>query len=281
MGNSLANHCDIRMLRTNFFVNSIGCLEKEDSILAIKTFIELNDVSLVYEKQDLQNNNIRSRFISIISNKKIKNENIASLNHINLIINEGDRVGIIGSNGSGKTTLLKMISNILYPSSGEIKISGKVSSIFDPSLGMDPEASGFENIIIRCKLLGLNKSQISVKLTEISEFSELGDALHYPIKTYSAGMAMRLAFSIATAVEPEILVMDEWLSAGDARFVNKALEKMKSLVMQSRILLLASHSETIILEWCNRLIWLEGGKIIEDGAPEKVLENYRSFSAMN
>jgi lipopolysaccharide transport system ATP-binding protein len=252
-------------------------MEKKDSFLAMK-FIKIKNVSLEYQKKNLQNNNIRSKLISIFSKKKLQNENIASLKNINLTINEGERVGFIGSNGSGKTTLLKIVSDIIYPTRGEVIVCGKVSSIFDPSLGMDPEASGIENIIIRCKLLGLNNDQIRKKLVEISEFSELENSLNHPIKTYSAGMTVRLAFSIATAVEPEILVMDEWLSAGDARFVNKALEKMKHLVMKSSILLLASHSETILLEWCNRLIWIEGGEIIEDGSTEKVLTSYRAFS---
>lgn len=194
---------------------------------------------------------------------------------VTLSIGEGERVGLIGTNGSGKSTLLKVLAGILTPTDGELQVGGSVNSIFDPALGMDAEASGLENIRIRCMLMRVPTSQIDQKCAEIADFSELGVALRRPIKTYSAGMAVRLAFSIATAVEPEILVMDEWLSAGDARFVSKALKRMESLVQASRMLILASHSEDILTNWCTRLLWFEDGKLIEDGFPAEVLSKYR------
>lgn len=249
--------------------------------------INANELSVVYGGHDRSSANIRSYIINLIRNNSNTSEESSSysevraLDGINVQITEGERVGLIGVNGSGKTTLLKVLAGVLYPTGGSLNIEGKVNSIFDPALGMDPEASGYENITIRCMFLGLSKAEIAIKKKEIADFSELGNALNRPIKTYSAGMSMRLAFSIATSVEPEILIMDEWLSAGDARFVNKALEKMKSLVLASRILVLASHSENVLTEWCNRVIWIDSGKIRADGDPSDTLKLYREYAEAN
>jgi ABC-type polysaccharide/polyol phosphate transport system ATPase subunit len=203
---------------------------------------------------------------------------VHALSDLSITIREGERVGLVGTNGSGKTTLLKVLADILYPTAGSVEVAGKVNAIFDPALGMDPEASGLENILIRCMLLGIPTRGMDQKVEQIADFSELGEALRRPLKSYSSGMAMRLAFAVATSIEPEILVMDEWLSAVDARFVSKAFKKMESLMISSRILVIASHSEHVLTEWCSRLLWMQSGKVILDGKPKEVWEEYRRYT---
>jgi lipopolysaccharide transport system ATP-binding protein len=248
----------------------------------MNSFIHLRDISVTYPFRDPAYDSLRGKFVRILK-KNVDSVHdaeldVKALKSVNLDISEGERVGLIGSNGSGKSTLLKVLAGVLYPTEGEMLLKGSVNSIFDPALGMDPEASGLENIRIRCMLMRVPVERLDDKCTEIAAFSELGAALRRPIKTYSAGMSVRLAFSIATAVEPEILVMDEWLSAGDARFVSKALKRMEVLVRASRMLVLASHSEDILTNWCTRLIWFENGELLEDGLPNQILRNYRKYS---
>lgn len=250
----------------------------------MSTFIKLENISISYARQGVDSNNLKRhllKYLTLNQYKPVQEDliSVSALKDISLNIYEGERVGLIGINGSGKTTLLKVLAHILYPTRGEMTIHGKINSIFDPSLGMDPFASGVENIKIRCMLLGIKDEDIPEKTVEIIKFSDLGNAVYRPLKTYSAGMAMRLAFSIATCIKPEILVMDEWLSAGDAKFVSKALDKMRTLIDHSRILVLASHSEDILTKWCNRVIWLENGLIIKDGAPASVLQEYNNYIA--
>ena len=244
--------------------------------------VNLRDLTVTYAFRDPAIDSLRSKIASLIrgNNRPVQDESldVRALRGVTLSIGEGERVGLIGANGSGKSTLLKVLAGVLYPTSGAVEIHGRVNAIFDPGLGMDPEASGLENIRIRCMLMRVPAKQLDAKCSEIAEFSELGTALRRPIKTYSAGMSVRLAFSIATAVEPEILVMDEWLSAGDARFVSKALTRMESLVRASRMLVLASHSEDILTNWCTRLLWFNDGRLLEDGPPTTVLARYKQHS---
>lgn len=244
--------------------------------------ISLRDIAVTYPFRDPAIDSLRGKVAAFVRGRSapIHDEalDVRALKGVSLHIGEGERVGLIGTNGSGKSTLLKVLAGVLYPSSGEMIIRGRVNAIFDPALGMDAEASGLENIRIRCMLMRVAPASLDAKCAEIAEFSELGVALRRPIKTYSAGMSVRLAFSIATAVEPEILVMDEWLSAGDARFVAKALKRMEGLVRASRMLVLASHSEDILTNWCTRLLWFNDGRLVEDGEPRMVLANYRTHS---
>jgi len=246
------------------------------------SFISLRAVSVTYLFRDPAYDSLRAKVANLVIRRAEKLHNqaldVQALKDVSLEIGEGERVGLIGTIGSGKSTLLKVLAGVLYPTEGEMVIQGRVNAIFDPALGMDPEASGLENIRIRCMLMRVPAHELEDKCAEIAEFSELGIALRRPIKTYSAGMSVRLAFSIATAVEPEILVMDEWLSAGDARFVSKALARMEVLVRASRMLILASHSENILTNWCTRLLWFDNGRLLEDGPPQKVLNNYRKHS---
>lgn len=199
---------------------------------------------------------------------------VRALSNLNFTINNGDRVGILGHNGAGKSTLLRVLSGVYEPTNGEMRTNGSVGSLIDICLGIDAEATGRENLYIRGGLLGLTREQITNKLDEIIEFSQLGEFIDMPLRTYSTGMHLRLAFSVSTIVRPDILIMDEWLSVGDENFKQKAEERMTELVKATRILIIASHSERLILDNCNRVIWLEHGKVKMDGDPQKIVELY-------
>lgn len=186
---------------------------------------------------------------------------VQALKDINLEIASGDRVGLMGHNGAGKTSLLRLLAGIYEPTSGQIQVQGKVSSFINLGLGMDLEATGSENIMLCGLMFGLGFDEIQRLTPSIGEFSGLGDFLDMPVRTYSSGMVMRLVFSIVTSVHAEILVMDEWLSVGDAEFVVHAEERLRGLVNSASILVLASHSEEIIESLCNVIVRLEHGEI--------------------
>jgi lipopolysaccharide transport system ATP-binding protein len=199
---------------------------------------------------------------------------VRALQNINLEFKHGDRVGLLGHNGAGKSTLLRVLSGVYKPTSGQATVQGNVASLIDVSLGIDPEATGRENIFIRAALLGLSKKQISQQLEEIIDFSELGNFIDVPVRTYSSGMHLRLAFSVSTVIRPEILIMDEWLSVGDESFQQKAEARMQELVQSTSILVLASHSKELILKTCNKVVWLEHGSIKADHEPLNICRNY-------
>lgn len=199
---------------------------------------------------------------------------IRSLDNINLVLKPGDRLGIIGHNGAGKSTLLRVLGKVYYPSSGTSLIQGSIGSLIDISLGIDQEATGLENIFLRGALLGIPKIEIEQKLDEIVSFSELGDFIQMPVRTYSTGMHMRLAFSVSTMIHPQILLMDEWLSVGDANFQKKAESRLSNLIEGSEILILASHSRDLIERCCTRVIMLEHGKITAEGSPYEICSKY-------
>jgi lipopolysaccharide transport system ATP-binding protein len=175
----------------------------------------------------------------------------------------GDRIGLIGHNGAGKTTLLRVLSGVYAPVSGTLETRGRIVSLLDISLGMDSEATGYENIFLRGVLMGLKPREIREKLDEIADFSELGDYLNMPVRTYSSGMSLRLAFAVSTVIDADILLMDEWLAVGDENFKQKAADRMARMVANSHILILASHSKNLIRQSCNRLLFLEHGIVKE------------------
>jgi ABC-type polysaccharide/polyol phosphate transport system ATPase subunit len=210
---------------------------------------------------------------------KTQRVTIRALDGLNLIINEGDRLGLIGHNGAGKSTLLKVLARVYEPTSGFIRVEGRVSPLFNLAPGWDPEDTGYENIMNCGLFLGMTPDEVRRKTQEIAEVTELGSYLELPTRTYSAGMTLRLAFSIATAIDPEILILDEGLSAGDASFAAIAEARINSLLSRSRILVMASHSIELLKNWCNRAILLERGRIVSLGTVPEVAEFYRSRSA--
>jgi len=199
---------------------------------------------------------------------------VRALENISFQLKDGDRVGLLGHNGAGKSTLLRLLGGVYEPTFGKSTIIGKIGSLIDISLGIDPETTGRDNIYIRGALLGLTRSQVKVKIDEIIDFSELGDFVDMPLRTYSTGMHMRLAFSVSTIIRPEILLMDEWLSVGDESFQHKVENRLNDLVSSAKILVIASHSKELLLKTCSRLIWLEHGRIKMDGVPESVSSAY-------
>ncbi|WP_367160513.1 ABC transporter ATP-binding protein [Kozakia baliensis] len=201
---------------------------------------------------------------------------VSVLNDISFRLNPGDRLGLIGGNGAGKTTLLRALAGIYEPVVGRVRVSGTMGTLLDTNLGMNPELTGAENVRLRCLFFGISRTKTAQILRDVEDFAELGAFLDMPVKTYSSGMVVRLAFGLATAIAPQVLLMDEWFMAGDATFIHKARARLESLVEQAEILVVSSHQPEIMRQWCTRLIWLENGVICMDGAPEAVLDAYLS-----
>lgn len=199
---------------------------------------------------------------------------VRALNNLSLELVDGDRLGVVGHNGAGKSTLLRVLSRVFVPTIGSAEIEGSVGSLIDISLGINPEATGLENIFLRGTLLGLGKSQIRSSLDEIVEFSELGKFIEMPVRTYSSGMQLRLAFAISTVIKPEILLMDEWLSVGDEGFREKATNRLSEVIDATKILVLASHSKDLLERSTNKVLWLEHGKVKQFGETSTVLSAY-------
>ena len=199
---------------------------------------------------------------------------VRALDNVSLTINHGDQLGILGHNGAGKSTMLRVLAGIYEPSQGSISIEGRVSTLFTTSPGLAADDTGYENIVTCGLLLGMTRDEIERKLPEIEAFTELSEYLALPVRTYSSGMLVRLGFAIATAIDPEILLLDEGLGAGDARFAAQATERVNALIDRSSIMVLASHSYKLIQQMCKRVILLHHGRVIADGPTDEVLEIY-------
>lgn len=241
--------------------------------------IELENVCVDYPIFDASSRSIKKHFFQLATGGAVNtdlsgNVSVQALDNLNLVIDEGQRVGLLGHNGAGKSTLLRLLNRIYAPTSGSMKMTGSVGSLIDISLGIDPEVTGRQNIYLRSRLLGIKKSVIKQKIDEIIEFSELGEFIDMPLRTYSSGMTLRLAFAISTSINPQILLMDEWLAVGDETFKHKAEAKLRSIVDTTSILIIASHSRDQILSTCNRVIWLEHGRVVMDGNPDQVTDAY-------
>jgi ABC-type polysaccharide/polyol phosphate transport system ATPase subunit len=204
---------------------------------------------------------------------------VRALQDLTLHLEHGDRVGLIGHNGSGKSTLLKVMAGVYAPSFGKAVVDGRVSPLFNIAPGMDPDDTGYENILTCGLLLGMTRDEIALKTPDIEQFSELGEFLGLPVRTYSAGMTMRLGFAIATAIDPEILLLDEGLGAGDARFAEKAKARVDALIARSSILVLASHADSLIRELCNKAVLLDRGRIDQEGNVDEVIASYHALTA--
>lgn len=196
------------------------------------------------------------------------------LKDINLEIKKGEAVALIGVNGSGKSTLLKLMTKIIYPNSGTIETHGKLTSLLELGAGFHPDFSGRENIYFNASIFGLTKKQIDERLEQIIEFSELGSYIDNPVRTYSSGMYMRLAFAVAINVDADILLVDEILAVGDQHFQEKCIDKMKELKEQGKTMVFVTHSMNTVKEFCTRAVWLCNGEIKMDGTPDEVIEKY-------
>jgi ABC-type polysaccharide/polyol phosphate transport system ATPase subunit len=199
---------------------------------------------------------------------------VRAIDNMSFEIGQGERVGLIGHNGAGKTTLLRIMAGIYEPTDGVLETAGQVMPLFNLMEGMMPDATGREFIRIRGVLLGLEPNQLDELAEDVIEFCELGSYIDMPVRTYSTGMLVRLAFALSTSVSPDILLFDELIGAGDARFISKAQERLKTFIERSSIVVVASHSRAILDQWCNRLFLLEHGKLIADGPVQDVLKEY-------
>lgn len=202
---------------------------------------------------------------------------VEALRDVSFSLVAGDRLALIGANGAGKTTLLRTIAGIYEPVQGQVVTRGRISPMFDINVGIDTDLSGFENIRLRALLLGLTPTEIEQRLPEIVEFTELGDYLDMPVRTYSSGMILRLSFAVATCFEPEILLMDEWILAGDAHFMGKAEARIHSFVERAHVMVLASHNLELCSRWCTKGVWLDRGSIRELGPIDQVVRRYQDF----
>ncbi|MGX8127562.1 ABC transporter ATP-binding protein [Clostridioides difficile] len=236
--------------------------------------ILLEDVNLIFKVRREK----RIKDILIPGSKKFndfdEDGSVHAIQNMNLEINDGERVAIIGHNGAGKSTFLKMVSGIYPPSSGKLVVDGRISSMFELATGFEMEQSGWDNIYLRGLMLGESPKSIKSKIKDIAEFSELGSFLDMPVKYYSSGMFVRLAFSVSTAINPDILLLDEVVAAGDAAFITKAQKRMEDMMKSAKIMVLVTHGMQDAIKMCNRCIWFERGRILMDGRPENVVNSY-------
>jgi len=241
------------------------------SIKINKAFVRFK----IYENKNLSLKEFFSR--NFAKSEMRQDRYLDALNTISLEIKPGERVGVIGRNGAGKSTLLKLICGIYPPSSGKVSVEGSIASLLELGAGFHPEFTGRENLYLNGAIMGFTEQQIKEVEEEVIQFSELASSIDTPVKYYSSGMYMRLAFSMATAVHPDILVLDEIFAAGDIGFVDKARTRMYKMVDDANILLMVSHDMDLMMELSSRVIWIDGGKIIEDGKPNRVINCFRSF----
>lgn len=208
------------------------------------------------------------------SHQKSAYSDFFAVKNVSFEIHQGERVGIVGHNGAGKSTLLKTLCGIYEPSTGKVDVEGRVAPLLEIGAGFHPEFTGRENIYLNGAILGYSKEQLKSLESEIIAFAELEEFIDTPVKYYSTGMYLRLAFSLATAVQPEILVLDEMFAGGDAAFVQKATDRMKQVVDQAKIMVLVSHDTNLLRRFCNRVIWMDHGQVKEDGEANSVIDQY-------
>jgi len=236
----------------------------------------LEDVSVSYRIPDEKIPSIKEYAIRRLQGK-IEYNSFLALDNINLSVKEGEIFGILGRNGAGKSTLLKVLARVLYPTEGRVWIKGQVYPLLQLGAGFHPELTGIENVYLNGTLLGHSRQEIKEKLPEIADFAEIGDFINAPLRTYSSGMMARLGFSVATAWVPDILILDEILSVGDAAFVKKCSDRMESFRKSGATVLLVSHSIDMVAELCQRAALLEHGKLLAYGDAKEVSEEYREL----
>ncbi len=237
--------------------------------------IELTDVSITFNAHQQKRVSLKEYVVRGMFRKSLNPVlRVHALNGVTLSARDGDRIGVIGHNGAGKTTLLKTLAGVYPPTAGTRVVEGKVCSLFDITLGFEQEATGWENILYRAYLQGETPASVRDKLDQIAAFTELGDFLNIAVRNYSSGMLMRLAFSIATAVDPEVLLIDEVLAVGDLAFLQKARARMKELMGTARLMVMVAHDLPTIREMCTRVIWMTHGQVVMEGNPDEVVDAY-------
>lgn len=241
------------------------------------TSIEVNNLNKIYKLYDSATDRFLETFNPI---KKTYHKEFYALKNVSFSISRGEIVGIIGTNGSGKSTLLKILSGVLHPTGGSIKVNGKISALLELGAGFNLEYNGIDNIYLNCSIMGYSKDEIKLLLPRIVEFADIGDFINQPVKTYSSGMFVRLAFATQIFSNPDILIVDEALSVGDMRFQQKCYRAMDNM-MKEKTVIIVSHDSSAIAKFCSRVIWINQGEIIYDGNVEEGLKRYQSFLLNN
>lgn len=247
-------------------------MKGENIVINMEKLIEINNLSKVYK---LYNKNL-DRIKETFSKRRYHKEYYA-LKNISFSVKKGETVGIIGKNGAGKSTILKIITGVLKPTLGEVKVNGKIAALLELGAGFNPEFTGIENIYLNGRIMGFSKSEMDERLQSIIDFADIGEFINQPIKIYSSGMFARLAFSVAISVEPEILIVDEALSVGDMQFQEKSITKMKEIRDKGTTIIYVSHSLASVRNFCERAIWFKNGEIVEDGDSAIICEKYEEF----
>jgi lipopolysaccharide transport system ATP-binding protein len=237
--------------------------------------IEVKNASIAFTVRQNKQVTLKEYIVKGLFRRSLNPEmTIHALSDFTLTANDGDRIGVIGHNGAGKTTMLRMLAGIYPPTVGTCEVEGRICSLFDITLGFEQDATGWENITYRAYLQGETPATLRAKIDDIGAFSELGDFLTLPVRNYSAGMRMRLAFAIATSTNPEILLIDEVLAVGDMAFQMKARARMRELMSASRLMVVVSHDLNTILETCSHVLWMKHGKVVQQGPTEEVIKAY-------
>jgi lipopolysaccharide transport system ATP-binding protein len=241
--------------------------------------VKFQNVSISFPVYNSTDRSLTSKFLEVATGGRLDSNDqgkvlVRALRDVSFSLQDGDRLGLVGHNGAGKSSLLRALAGVYVPTEGTVRSQGTVGSLIDISLGINPEATGRENVFIRGQLLGLSTKRIAEKFDEIVDFAQIGDFINLPVRTYSSGMQIRLAFAVSTIVSPEILLMDEWLSVGDQGFKAKAENRLRSVVSNSKILVLASHSKSLLESVCNKLLWLDHGSVKMFDKTSEVSEQY-------
>ena len=228
--------------------------------------IKVEDLSIELPIYGIHSRSLKKTLVSMGAGSRLMRHagnqiRVHALNNLSFSLHDGDRLALVGHNGAGKTTLLRVLAGVFEPTAGVITVEGRTAPIFDITLGMDMDATGYENIQLRGLLLGLHPRDIAARTAEIAAFTDLGDYLSMPVRTYSSGMLLRLGFAVATAIQPEVLLMDEWIAAVDAGFLTKAEQRINDVIEQSSIMVLASHDLHLLRRMCNKILILDHGSI--------------------
>jgi lipopolysaccharide transport system ATP-binding protein len=240
--------------------------------------IDARDVSVLFPLYHGHSRSLKKLLVAAASGRLAQDNRqrvvVRALSDINFSLKSGERLGLIGANGAGKTTLLRVLAGIYEPVTGYVRLHGTLNALLDPAMGMNVELTGRENIMLRGLYNGYSRPMLQRLEDDVIAFSELSDFIDLPMRIYSAGMAVRLGFALATAIRPRILLMDEWLLAGDSSFMEKAKRRVEDMVRAADILVLSSHSDPVMREWCTRVIWLDKGRIHADGPAQEILDQY-------
>ena len=240
------------------------------------TVIQVKDVYMHFNLMEEKVDSIKEYIVKLLKGKLLYNDFVA-LDHVSFEVNKGDILGLVGFNGAGKSTMLKILAGVLTPTSGTVKVKGSVAPLIEVGAGFDPELTARENIYLNGAILGFSKSFLDKKFDSIIEFAELQNFVNVPVKNFSSGMYARLGFSIATAVQPDILIVDEVLSVGDFRFQEKCEKRIREMIQDDVTIILVSHDMGMIESLCNKVVWLDHGTIKDIGDTDIVCEDYRQY----